>query len=135
MRRRLGLVCVCIGAAFLMLASAVSGADDPKRQEPTEVVMRSLDTNLVIDGRVINTRRRFLRYWVEQVKGDSLLLIAEEGPRGWAKRQDVVPVDQAIAYFSEVVAREPRSAWAHYLRGASPAAAPTPAITAKPYTT
>ena len=79
MRRRAGLVSGCLGTALLVIGSAVSGADDPKPREPAEVVMKSLDTKLLVDGRVIDTRGEFLRYRVEQVKGDWLWLVADRG--------------------------------------------------------
>jgi tetratricopeptide (TPR) repeat protein len=117
MHRQVGLVSGCLGAALLVLGPVVLGADSPKRLEPSEVVMKSLDTNLVVDGRVVDTRHEFLRYRVEKVQGDWLWLVADCGRRGWAHRRDVVPVDQAIAYFGELIEREPRSARAHYMRG------------------
>ncbi|HEV7222287.1 MAG TPA: tetratricopeptide repeat protein, partial [Pirellulales bacterium] len=39
------------------------------------------------------------------------------GKAGWLKKSDVVPFDQAVDYFSEVIQREPRGAWAYNLRG------------------
>ncbi len=117
MRRQVGLVSGCLGAALLLLGPAVSGEDDPKRTEPSEVVMKSLDTKLRIDGRVIDSRGEFLRYHVEQVQGDWLWLVADCGTRGWAHRREVVPADQAIAYFSAAIAREAPSARAYRMRG------------------
>ena len=48
MRKQVGLVSGYLGAALLVLSSAVSGADDPKRQELSEVVLKSLDTKLLV---------------------------------------------------------------------------------------
>ena len=117
MRRPIGLVSAWLGAAFLMTGPAASGADAPARSRPAEVVMKSLDTKLMVDGRLVDTRRRFLTYQVEQVRGDWLWLVSYEGLRGWAHRNDVVAADRAIAYFSEVIAREPGSAQAYRMRG------------------
>ena len=72
--------------------------------------MKSLDTDLVVDGRVIDTRGEFLRYRVGQVKGDWLWLVADCGTRGWCHRRDVMPADQAIAFWSAAIARAPISA-------------------------
>jgi hypothetical protein len=62
--------------ALLVLRIAVLAADDPGQPVPRDVVMKSLDTNLRVDGRVIDTRREFLRYRVEQVQGDWLWLLS-----------------------------------------------------------
>ena len=39
------------------------------------------------------------------------------GQAGWLKKDDVVPLDEAEAYFSEVLQKEPKNAWAYNLRG------------------
>ena len=99
-----------------MTGLAAFGSDDPK-PGPSVVVMKSIDTKLLVDGRVVDPRGEFFHYRVENVNGDWLWLVSEVGIRGWARRQDVVPVGGAIDYFSEAIAREPRSARAHYMRG------------------
>jgi hypothetical protein len=71
MPRPIGLISGRLGAALgalLVLRIAVLAADDPGQPVPRDVVMKSLDTNLRVDGRVIDTRREFLRYRVEQVQ-------------------------------------------------------------------
>ena len=119
MRRQSGLVTGCLGAALLVLISSVLGAGDPKPTDPSEVVLKSLDAKLFVDGRVTDTRGMFLRYRVQQVKGDWLWIVADCGTRGWCHRRDVIPADQAIAFFSAVIAREPQSARAYRMRGCS----------------
>ena len=90
MPRHVGLVSGHLVAVFLVLCPAVSGADDSKQQRPSEVVLKSLDTNLLVDGRAIETKGEFLRYRVEQEKGDWLWLVADAGTRGWCQRRDVI---------------------------------------------
>ena len=107
------------GAALLVLSSTVTRADDPKQQAPSEVVMKSLDTDLLVDGHAVDTSGEFLRYRVEQVNGDWLWLVADCGIRGWSHRRDVVPADQAITFWSAAIAREPQSAKAYRMRGLS----------------
>jgi hypothetical protein len=97
--------------ALLMLRSAVLAADDPGQPVPREVVMKSLDTNLRVDGRVIDTRREFLRFRVGRVKGDWLWLLTDSGTRGWANRRDVIPAGQAVSYFSEATDQSRLSLW------------------------
>ena len=106
-----------LGMALLVLGTAVLVADDSPRREPSEVVLKSLDTKLQVDGRLIDTKGEFFRYRVDQVKDDWLWLITNEGTRGWVHRRDVVPADQAIAYFSKAIARDPRSVLAIRMRG------------------
>ena len=105
-----------LGMALLVLGTAVLVADDSPRREPSEVVLKSLDTKLQVDGRLIDTKGEFFRYRVDQVKDDWLWLITNEGTRGWVHRRDVVPADQAIAYFSKAIARDPRSVLAIRMR-------------------
>jgi tetratricopeptide (TPR) repeat protein len=107
----------------MAVSPTVRGADERGRPEPSEVVMKSLETNLLVDGRVVDTRHEFLTYRVEQVRGDWLWLVSAQGTRGWARRGDVVPADEAVAYFSAAAAREPRSARAYRMRGLAPARA------------
>ena len=117
MRRPIGLVSEWFGGALLALGTAVLAADGPVERHEPDVVMKSLDINLRVDGRIVDTRHEFHRYRVEQVQGDWLWLIADRGPRGWANSRDVIPAARAVAYFSEGIAREPRSARAHRMRG------------------
>ena len=117
MRRPIVLFSGWLTAALLVLGPAAPGADDTARREPVEVVLKSLDTKLRVDGRVIDSRGMFLRFRVDTVQGDWLWLVANEGIRGWVHRRDVIPVDQAIAHFSAVIKREPRSARAYRMRG------------------
>ncbi len=119
MRRPIGLVSAWVGAAFLLLGPATSRADGPKPEKSPEVLMKSLDTNLIVNGRVVNTRGRFLRYRVENVQGDWLWLVSDQGTRGWANRRDVIPVDQAVSYFSQAIAHAS-------IGGGLPAAQPGP---------
>ena len=81
MRGQVGLLCGCIGTALWALGTVVMGADDPTRREPSEVVLRSLTAKLQANDRVVDTRGRFLRYRVEQVKGEWLWLVADCGTR------------------------------------------------------
>ncbi|HUY87245.1 MAG TPA: tetratricopeptide repeat protein [Pirellulales bacterium] len=53
---------------------------------------------------------------VEREQG-AWLWIDSAGHAGWLKKDDVVPVEQAIRYFSELLEKEPKNAWAYNLRG------------------
>ena len=54
--------------ALLALGTAVLAADGPVERHEPDVVMKSLDINLRVDGRIVDTRREFHRYRVEQVR-------------------------------------------------------------------
>ena len=107
----------CVSAALLVLSSSASGALDPRQEQWSEVVMKSLETNLLADGRVIDTKGEFVRYRVTQVKGNWLWLVADCGRRGWCHNRDVIQVDQAIVFFTAAITREPESARAYRMRG------------------
>jgi tetratricopeptide (TPR) repeat protein len=117
-----------IGVALLALFPAVTGADTLRSEstsrdalvplrEPTWVVLRSVDVNLRIGRKMIDTKRRLHRYHVVYRKGDWVWLVGEIGPSGWAKRCDVVPIEEAVAYFGAAVKRDPQSAQAYRMRG------------------
>jgi tetratricopeptide (TPR) repeat protein len=56
-------------------------------------------------------------YRVDQVKGGSLLLTpAEHGKSGWSDASQVVPVEQAVAFFSEAIGKSPRDPHNYALR-------------------
>lgn len=48
---------------------------------------------------------------------DDWLWIESAGTAGWLKKADVVPVEQAERFFSELLEREPENAWGYNLRG------------------
>jgi Tfp pilus assembly protein PilF len=115
--RVLMLLILAIAAGLGWNVKGVLAADNPEQPQPPDVVMKSLDTDLRVDGRIVDTRQEFHRYLVQQVQGEWLWLVANTGLRGWANRRDVIPAAQAVAYFSEGIAREPRSARAYRMRG------------------
>lgn len=48
---------------------------------------------------------------------DGLVWIDSAGHAGWLKKDDVVPLDDAEQYFSDVLQKEPKNAWTYNLRG------------------
>ena len=87
------------------------------------VVLKSCRTELLVDGKPVSRPdgRSFHKFTVKKVepdaKGDRLYLV-DGALKGWARETDVVPEDKARAYFTDLIAREPASAEAYYLRGA-----------------
>ncbi len=55
-------------------------------------------------------------YQVEGVEGASVRLHLDGGPAAWADADAVVPVNQAVAYFSEAIAANPKDAFAYAMR-------------------
>ncbi len=56
-------------------------------------------------------------YRVDQVKAGSLHLTpAEHGKSGWSDASQVVPVEQAVAFFSEAIGKSPRDPHNYALR-------------------
>jgi tetratricopeptide (TPR) repeat protein len=66
------------------------------------VVQKHADLRLRIERRVVNTKNRLEIYRVEQVNGPWLWLHARE-LSGWVPANQVVPVEQAIDFFTEYI--------------------------------
>ncbi len=56
-------------------------------------------------------------YLVERVEGSSVRLRPDAGPAGWAAADQVVPVERAVAAFSDAIGSNPRDAYAYAMRG------------------
>jgi tetratricopeptide (TPR) repeat protein len=112
-RNQLGSIAVAACVAHLAF---VAGAAEPARRVRPPVVMKSLEARLQNGSRVVDTYGRFHRYRVEKEVGDRLWLVADCGTRGWAKREDVLSVDDAISYFSNLSGPGTAPAKAYRLR-------------------
>jgi tetratricopeptide (TPR) repeat protein len=72
---------------------------------------RLRNENLVIDPKAIET------YLVEQVNGPSLRLRVErQGLGGWAQADQVIPVEEAIAFFTDYIRANPGDAHGYIMR-------------------
>jgi tetratricopeptide (TPR) repeat protein len=59
-----------------------------------------------------------LSFLIEVVEGDRLLVAShDKNRRGWVRRDQVVPLEQSIAYFSRELARSPHDGDAYWTRG------------------
>jgi tetratricopeptide (TPR) repeat protein len=119
MRRRLSIVTRSLGLALCCAVTPVNAADTSNPAKPLCVVMNSLSMKMTVNGNVldIDARHRFQRFRVERASGDSFWLLADDGFRGSVNRRDVVPIDQAVARFTDEIKHAPRPAAAFYLRG------------------
>jgi tetratricopeptide (TPR) repeat protein len=64
-------------------------------------------------GPVAVEPKEYRAYTVAQVEGDQLLLTAG-GVSGWVRTDDVVPLDQAVAFYTQEILKNP-SSWNAYL--------------------
>ncbi|SIO13251.1 Tetratricopeptide (TPR) repeat [Singulisphaera sp. GP187] len=122
MRGMFSVACRLIASVvFAILTSMRSEATADSADRPAGVecvVFKSLDTNLRVARQVVPVGRKFHVYHVERVQGDWIWLVAEyENLKGWAKRLEVVPLDKATAYLTEVLKNDPGKAETYYHRG------------------
>jgi tetratricopeptide (TPR) repeat protein len=82
----------------------------------TRVILKARDVTVKADDRVVATGEVHRIYRVEKVDGGSLA-VAADGVRGRVKVEDVIPLEQAVTYFTEQIRRRPRAAWAYKMRG------------------
>jgi tetratricopeptide (TPR) repeat protein len=109
----------------LLLAQAAPGAPQ-QAAEPeierwlppgTAIVLKESDTPLQ-DQDWLSPRRDQLVFVIESVSGDRLLVVShDKSCRGWLRRDQVVPLDQAIGYFSQEIGRSPHNGDAYWMRG------------------
>ncbi len=82
------------------------------------MIMKSLDTELMLDGRSVPGRNRMRVFTVAEVDGERLFLMGgDDRLSGWANQADVVRLQDAIAYFTGVLAHNPASPEIYRLRG------------------
>jgi tetratricopeptide (TPR) repeat protein len=80
------------------------------------VVQRYWDFQLQIENQVIDPQRLHI-YRVERVNGPRLWLKAEgQGLSGWALADQVVPVEQAIAFFTDSIRANPGDPYGYMMR-------------------
>jgi tetratricopeptide (TPR) repeat protein len=112
------------GVAFLFLLChlvglATAGDEVPKHATGastpsglvvgTEVVLKVSDTPLFDQGRLISNQDN-LAFLIERVEEDRVLVASRDNSvRGWLIHEQVVPLDQAIGYFTRALDNDPRN--------------------------
>ncbi len=82
----------------------------------SQVIPKSRAMTLRVGNKVVASTEvvRVLR--VERIDRDWLWVVAE-GLKGWVRARDVVPLDQAVAFFAQEIQSDPRDPWAYQMRG------------------
>lgn len=121
-----------LGSAFLFLLCILVGlataGDEVPRQATgastqsglvvgTEVVLKVSDTPLFDQGRLIPSQDN-LAFLIEQVEEGRVLVVSrDKSVRGWVIHEHVVPLDQAIDYFTRALDNDPRNSDHLWQRG------------------
>jgi tetratricopeptide (TPR) repeat protein len=119
-RLRLRQAIVFLGLGLATVMAGVSGGEEPSDKDwvGKRVVQRYNNFPVRVDGQAVSgSGDRFVIYRVERVEGGRLWLQAEgEGIRGWAAIGQVIPVDQAMAFFEDRIRAHPDEAFPHFMR-------------------
>ncbi len=84
----------------------------------TEVVLKSSATPLFDVGHWVPSADQF-SFLVERVQDDRVKVVSRDKTiQGWLRREQVVPLDAAIDYFSQVLAWDRRNTDAYWMREA-----------------
>ncbi len=120
LRFRLRQAVAFLGLGLAMVMAGVSRGEEPAAKDwiGKRVVQKYNNFPVRVDGQPVpGSGERFLIYRVERVEGDRLWLKAEgEGIRGWAAIGQVIPIDQAIAFFNDRISAHPDDAFPHFMR-------------------
>lgn len=117
-RPRHGLPLVIgLGIAILAVPSASLQAQADPGWVGKRVVQKTSKIRLRPEGTPSEPKDVLWVYRVERVDGDSLWLQAEEvGVSGWAQASDVVPIEQAIDFFSDYIRAHPGDVYGYQRR-------------------
>ena len=107
---RLGMI------GLLCLAASLARAQDATFELMTEVVPRSPDFVFKDGAKVIRLGSKVSHFLVTRVEGDRVRIV-HDGREGDARKSDLVPADQAEAYFSDQIKANPQSAFNYLMRG------------------
>ncbi len=100
-------------ACSIAYAISYSGAAVGQEWEGKRVILKSSQFHLWVDNQpVVRSQLELRIYTVERVEG-SMLWLHDPGIEGWAYTDQVVDVDHAIDYFTEVIRLSPQDADAY----------------------
>jgi len=82
-----------------------------------EVVLKFPATPLVDQGRAVSSQDQ-LTFHIERAEDDRVLVVGrDKSIRGWVPLEQVVSLEQADEYYTQVVANDPTDAEAYWIRG------------------
>ena len=115
----IGIAAVAIVLAVALAAPPPLHGQDDHGWVGKRVVQKLSNFTLRQNGEAAPRTERLIRvYVVERVFGPTVWLHAEgNGPTGWAPGDQVVPIDQAIEFFTNQVRVNPRDAFSYVMRG------------------
>ena len=115
----IGITAVAIVLAVALAAPSPLYAQADPSWVGKRVVQKLSNFTLRQNGEAAPSTESLIRvYVVERVFGPTVWLHAEgNGPTGWAPGDQVVPIDQAIEFFTNQVRVNPRDAFSYVMRG------------------
>ncbi|MDR3638024.1 MAG: tetratricopeptide repeat protein [Isosphaeraceae bacterium] len=116
MGTRSGLDLAVAVIVFVLIAAPTGGQEPVAVGTGSRVVLRSREAALKVGKEVVASSDVFRVYHVEHVRG-GWVWVADDGIRGWVREADVVPLDQALAYFTSAIKERPGDPWPYQMRG------------------
>jgi tetratricopeptide (TPR) repeat protein len=114
---RLVLFIVVFGTKFIAPKAVMAQQPVAKPMVGRRVVQRMNEFTLHIENRVIDRKRVIHFYRVEQTNGPWLWVRAEgNGFSGWALADQVVAVEDAIAFFTDQIRDDPENVFPYVMR-------------------
>jgi tetratricopeptide (TPR) repeat protein len=95
---------------LLSLALVVASTCAALAESGTKGILVSERSTLRIGSRIIDADFREMTFTIERYQGDWAWIRTNSGIRGWLPRKDIVPLDQAVAYFTQRITSDPGNA-------------------------
>ncbi len=105
---RLAAMALALGLATAVPGRSLAGEPAGKERIGQRVVPKHRDFTLRATEDGPERAAKMAIYRVDEVKGGSLRLTPPGGPGGWGDAVQVVPVDEAVEFFSDVISKSPR---------------------------
>ncbi len=105
---RLAAMALALGLATAVPGRSLAGEPAGKERIGQRVVPKHRDFTLRATEDGPERAAKMAIYRVDEVKGGSLRLTPAGGPGGWGDAVQVVPVDEAVEFFSDVISKSPR---------------------------
>jgi tetratricopeptide (TPR) repeat protein len=115
LRSPVRLLFTCFAATAAFLIPGLSRAEDLRPWVGKRVVQKASDFTLKGNDSVVDRRKLIEIYDVDRANETDLWLQGTSRS-GWAKPGDVMPAEQAMAYFSDAIKAKPTDAFAYAMR-------------------